>query len=59
MRRVDAPHVHDSFRCPPHVPARLGCECEPLGETLCNPYYDAGYCPDNIERVTDAGIWYD
>jgi hypothetical protein len=39
-------HVHDSYMCPAHVGA---CNCPNIEEYLCNPYYVAGHCPDNIE----------
>ena len=37
-------HVHDPFRCPPHV---AGCGCPDPENSLCNPYYVAGHCPDD------------
>ena len=39
-------HAHDSFRCPAHV---RGCRCPDLEGHLCNPYYVAGPCPDDLE----------
>lgn len=36
-------HVHNEWRCPPHIE---GCGCPDPENSLCNPYYSAGYCPD-------------
>lgn len=36
-------HAHNPFTCSPHV---TGCDCPDPGNSLCNPYYVAGYCPE-------------
>jgi hypothetical protein len=41
-----AAHIHDSHRCPAHVD---GCSCPDLENWLCNPYWIADHCPDEIE----------
>lgn len=38
-------HAHDPFRCPAHCD---GCDCPDLDAYLCNPYYIAGFCPDDL-----------
>jgi hypothetical protein len=43
-----AGHAHDAFRCPAHV---RGCDCPDLGNFLCNPYCELGYCPDAIHMM--------
>lgn len=39
-------HVHSEFQCPAHV---AGCDCPDPGESLCNPYWVPGHCPDDLE----------
>ena len=41
-------HQHNNFRCPPHV---SGCECEDKPTMACNPYWEADFCPDDIEEI--------
>jgi len=40
------PHAHSDWLCPAHV---SGCGCQDLPGTVCNPYRESGFCPDDID----------
>lgn len=38
-------HEHNAWTCPAHC---HGCGCADPANSLCNPYYTDGYCPDAL-----------
>lgn len=48
--RHGMPHIHDSFQCPAHAE---GCDCPDFDTYLCNPYWVANHCPDNLNVMPD------
>ena len=43
-------HVHNPYYCPAHEPR---CGCPDLNGSLCNPYRQAGRCPDDLRVMPD------
>lgn len=44
-------HEHNAFLCPAHV---RGCDCPNPSTSLCNPYMQAGFCPDDISVMPEG-----
>lgn len=48
-------HVHNAWLCPAHPVPDCGCP-DPENE-LCNPYYQSGFCPDDVVLWPPAEEW--